>query len=150
LFLLESKPVNTISKTQNGKLIGWNTDIIGFDKAINMVGEISFKNPIGIIGSGQMSKMIQDYFNKHAIEYLVINNRDYDGYFPLEGLSGLINCTPFQNYNLECLPQSSWVMDLGYKDDTFIKNARARGHFAFNGMGMLIAQAEESQRIWKS
>ncbi len=139
-------PVNTIVKSS----IGWEgycTDCVGFEKAVKQTG-VNIECKIGIIGSGEMSKMIQKLIrNSEGIDG---RNLHKNGFNSFAGFYGLINATPCQDYNLDGLSKNAWIMDLGYKDDTFIKAARARGNFAFNGMGMLIAQAEESQRIWNS
>lgn len=133
--------INTIKKV-DGKLYAYNTDSVGFITALKRARVSSFDR-IGILGSGAMAKLVQ----MHCHNSEIISSRSYGG-GDFQFLEGLINATPHQRYVISGLPQSAWVMDLGYKDDTFIKNARARGNFAFNGMGMLIAQAEESQRIW--
>ncbi len=153
-FSGDALPVNLISN-HDGELRGYNTDSWGFIRAIKMarvdVGRV------GIIGNGGAAKAIQSTLNKISRTPRMINSRiafseqiRQDGDCILKDLTGIINCTPYQDYNLTGLSKEAFVMDLGYKDDTFIKAARARGNFAFNGMGMLIAQAEESQRIWNS
>lgn len=138
--------VNTIQKDGTA-LDGFNTDIKGFKKAIG-IAEVNIHVRIGIIGNRAMSKMLQLIIPNHTI----IDGRNLhpSGFSSFAGLHGLINTTPHQDYDLIGLSKNAWVMDLGYKDDTFVKAARERGNFAFNGMGMLIAQAEESQRIWNA
>ncbi len=140
----DNQPLNVLKRFNEGWM-GYNTDGTGFLRACAKANALVIGD-IGIVGNGGASIIIQ---RKLGYQCKVINGRDYAAW-ELEDLVGLVNCTPFQNYNLEGLPKNAWVMDLGYKDDTFIKNARTRGNFAFNGMGMLIAQAEESQRIWNS
>jgi len=140
---LKVKPVHGVVNTiKNG--VGYNTDVRGFNAAINIADVHLLNKRIGFIGNGAMTKILRIVVDKYRIIPHYGNIQDFTN------LDGLINCTPRQNFDLEGLPKDAWVMDLGYKDDTFIKTARARGNFAFNGMGMLIAQAEESQRIWNS
>lgn len=134
-------PVNTIVKS-NGKLIGYNTDLIGFLEALQLAG-VSCEDKIAILGNGSMGKLL----NK------VLRNSDmFDGHCYDSSLFktyyGVVNCTPKQDYDLSYLPKNAWAMDLGYKDDTFVNNAKANGTFAFNGFNMLIIQARESQKLW--
>ena len=139
----ESLPVNTISTDIHSRLVGHNTDKQGFSSALNMAGVILY-GKIGIIGNGAMARLIK---NLHE-NSILINGYDFSP-SSLDKFDALINCTPRQDYNLSWLPRGAWVMDLGYKDSTFIDNARASGNFAFNGMGMLMAQAKGSRKIWK-
>lgn len=142
LDIYQATPVNTICK-DDGILKGYNTDIKGFNRAMEIVG-INQNCKIGIIGKGVMSGLLQSILRNCD----VFDSRTEKINFA--GCYGIINCSPRQDFDLSTLSKSAWVMDLGYKDATFIDNARNRGHFAFNGMGMLLAQAEESQKIWNS
>ena len=146
LDLVTGDIVNTISK-DGDRLLGYNTDAYGFKQAVEIAG-LSLYTRIGIIGNGATSKTLQSMIPNH----IIIDGRNLhpNGFSSFAGLHGLINATPYQGYDLTGLSKSAWVVDLGYKDPTFINNARARGNYAFNGMGMLMAQAKESQRIWNA
>ncbi len=134
--------INTI-KRKNGLLEGYDTDSAGFMSAIRQAG-VYLGGRITIIGTGAMAELLQ----RQIKNYRILDSRSEEYNFAKS--DGVVNCSPRQNIELHGLSKHAWVMDLGYKDSTFIDNARARGNFAFNGMGMLIAQAGESQRIWNS
>ena len=171
--------VNTV-KVENGRLKGFNTDVIGFGKLLEesqsrRVAESQSVNEALILGSGGASKAVQYVLRKENIPFRIASRGFELGVRSVElgvsygeicntGFSPysiIINTTPvgmFPNVN-ECLelPYSSIearhvFIDLIYnpEETLFLKKARLKGASTFNGMTMLHEQAEESWRIWNN
>ena len=172
--------VNTVKIYNDGRLKGFNTDVIGFEKLLEEsqsrkdTKSHSFSNAL-IFGSGGASKAVQYVLNKKNIPYKIVSRAfklgvrsmelgvGYDeinatGFSPY---SIIINTTPvgmFPNVN-ECLelPYSTIesrhiFIDLIYnpEETLFLKNARLNGASTYNGLKMLHEQAEASWRIWNN
>ena len=172
--------VNTVKIYNDGRLKGFNTDVIGFEKLLEEsqsrkdTKSHSFSNTL-IFGSGGASKAVQYVLNKKNIPYKIVSRAfklgvrsvelgvGYDeinatGFSPY---SIIINTTPvgmFPNVN-ECLelPYSTIesrhiFIDLIYnpEETLFLKNARLNGASTYNGLKMLHEQAEASWRIWNN
>lgn len=167
--------VNTVRVYANGKLKGFNTDVVGFKKLLDKAtrhldaGLTSLKDKEALIfGSGGASKAVQYVLRQKNIPYRVVTrhcktrydigySEAYDkGFYPY---SLIINATPvgmFPNID-KCLelpfstiePHNIFI-DLIYnpEETLFLKNARINGAAAFNGMTMLHEQAEAAWNIW--
>lgn len=168
--------VNTVKVYDDGKLKGFNTDVIGFEKLLEKTPRHrDAKSPSLILGSGGASKAVQYVLNKENIPYKIVS-RSFKLGVRSEGLgmsyeeinsigfepySIIINATPvgmFPNVN-ECLelPYSTIesrhiFIDLIYnpEETLFLKNARLKGASTYNGLKMLHEQAEASWRIWNN
>ena len=163
--------VNTVKVYDDGKLKGFNTDVIGFEKllsrdAINRVRTSGMKEAL-ILGSGGASKAVQYVLNKKNIPYKIVSRgfklgMSYEeiNSIGFEPYSIIINATPvgmFPNVN-ECLelpystigPDNVFI-DLIYnpEETLFMKKARQNGAVAFNGLTMLHEQAEAAWEIWE-
>lgn len=167
--------VNTVKVFDNGKLKGFNTDVVGFKTIICQLSDISKKGTALILGSGGASKAVQYVLKKENIpfkiasrnanklgirnEKLVIIGYDEVNAIGFSPYSIIINTTPvgmFPNVD-ECLvlPYSTIeshhvFIDLIYnpEETVFLRNARLKGATTFNGMKMLHEQAEASWKIW--
>ena len=158
--------VNTICY-EDKKKIGYNTDIIGFKKAIEINGIDGFKSVI-ILGSGGASKTVKYYCEKNNISYKIVSrkkNKDYISYNDLNKkiLSDpalIVNCTPIGTYpnvnsspNLpyDIISNKSIFFDLVYnpKETLFMKKGNEIGCLTINGYQMLKFQAEESWNLWQ-
>ena len=156
--------VNTIAKKDN-KLIGYNTDYIGFIKSFK--NNLNFKNAL-ILGTGGASKAIQYALNikninfdigsrknnKKYISYDLINEkiRDYDLIINTTPLGTFpdVSKKPKINYNL--INENHFCYDLIYNPEktSFLKECEKKGARIMNGLEMLKSQAEESWIIWNS
>ena len=160
--------VNTVKVYDDGKLKGFNTDVIGFDKLLDKTTRPQeHKTTSLILGSGGASKAVQYVLNKKNIPYKIVSRGvklgviGYDDVKSFEPYSIIINATPvgmFPNVN-ECLelPYSTIgpdniLIDLIYnpEETLFMKKARQNGAATFNGLTMLHEQAEAAWEIWDS
>ena len=155
--------VNTIQFKDN-KLIGHNTDTIGFSQSIYPF--LNERNKALILGNGGASKAIQYALKTLNIEYKIVSRKssfDYSdisnksiGYYDI-----IINTTPLGTYpEIADFPQIPYkelnenhlLFDLIYNpiESTFLRFGKTRNCSIKNGLEMLEIQAESSWNIWNS
>ena len=155
--------VNTIEFNGN-KLIGHNTDTIGFSQSIHPI--LNGRNKALILGNGGASKAIQYALKKLNIEYNIVSRKssfDYSdisiksiGYYDI-----IINTTPLGTYPktadfpqipFKQLNENHLLFDLIYNpiESTFLRFGKTRNCSIKNGLEMLEIQAESSWNIWNS
>ena len=154
--------VNTI-KIKNQKLIGYNTDISGFEQSI--IKLIKNRKNALILGNGGSSKAVQYALKKNNINTTIISRKSEKNYNKLikEDIINnliIINTTPLGMYpNIETCPEIPYeylshehlVYDLVYnpKKTLFLKKAEKKGCHIINGYQMLKKQANEAWEIWQ-
>jgi shikimate dehydrogenase len=157
------KAVNTI-KIENNKIIGYNTDVIGFEKSISPL--IKERKKALVLGNGGSSKTVQYVLNKKKIDYTVISRSGKKNYQNINkedmfNSKIIINTTPLGMFpNIESYPDIPYqhinkehlVFDLIYnpEENRFLKKAKTKGCEIKNGLEMLEIQANESWKIWKN
>ena len=155
--------VNTIQFKDN-KLIGHNTDTIGFSQSIYPF--LNERKKALILGNGGASKAIQYALKTLNIEYKIVSRKssfDYSdissktlGYYDI-----IINTTPLGTYPeiadfpqipYEELNENHLLFDLIYNpiESTFLRFGKTRNCSIKNGLEMLEIQAESSWNIWNS
>ena len=158
--------VNTIKITKSGKLKGFNTDYIGFQKSIEPLLNVNHKKAL-ILGTGGASKAVAYALKQLEIPYLFVSRNDIGdaiGYNQInektfEEFQIIINCTPvgtFPNTNTfpeipyEHFTSNHLAFDLIYNpaETLFLKKAKEQGAIVKNGLEMLTLQAEKSWDIW--
>ena len=155
--------VNTI-QIANGKLIGHNTDIIGFKQSITPL--LAGRNTALILGDGGAAKAVKFVFNQLNISYKTINRKSSFDYSDItlqliDFNTIIINTTPLgmipeiKNYPkipYELLTEKHLLFDLIYnpKETLFLKYGRANKACTKNGLEMLQIQAEASWNIWNT
>jgi len=160
--------VNTIKVTSENKLIGYNTDVYGFQKSIKPILKQHHKKAL-ILGTGGASKAISYALNKLEIENKFVSRKELENNFLYSDLNEniiakytvIINCTPLGTYpNIEDLPDIPYkyitnkhlLFDLIYNpaETKFLKEGKKKGAIIKNGYEMLELQAEKSWEIWNS
>ena len=153
--------VNTI-QIKNGKLVGHNTDHIGFTKSI--YSKLDERKKAIILGNGGAAKAIQYSLNKLGIIHKTIsrnskfNYSDFNASMCME-YDIIINTTPLGVYpDINCAPEIPYellsnkhlLFDLTYNplETKFLKNGKINNTKIQNGLNMLEIQAEESWKIW--
>ena len=163
---IEIGAVNTIKITKSGKLKGFNTDYIGFQKSIEPLLNVNHKKAL-ILGTGGASKAVAYALKQLEIPYLFVSRNDIGdaiGYNQInektfEEFQIIINCTPvgtFPNTNncpeipYEYFTTNHLAFDLIYNpaETLFQKKAKEQGAIVKNGLEMLTLQAEKSWDIW--
>ena len=155
--------VNTI-QFKGDKLIGHNTDTIGFLQSISPI--LKGRDKALILGNGGAAKAVENALRILNIErktvsrnslfnYLDINSKII-GYYDI-----IINTTPLGTYpNTTEFPQIPYnylnkkhlLFDLIYnpKETEFLRFGKAKNCSIKNGLEMLEIQAESSWNIWNS
>ena len=155
--------VNTI-EISNRKLIGHNTDVIGFKQSITPL--LSGRNTALILGDGGAAKAVKFVFNQLNISHKTINRNSSFDYSDITSEiinfnTIIVNTTPLgmipkiKNYPqipYELLTEKHLLFDLIYnpKETLFLKYGRANKACTKNGLEMLQIQAETSWNIWNT
>jgi shikimate dehydrogenase len=153
-------------KVVDGKLYGFNTDIPAFRNSIQKKLLPHHKCAL-ILGSGGASRAVQYALKELNIDFLIVsrnkktNQLGYEdvGENLLKGHQVIINTTPLGMYpNVDTDPPIPYefigpghlLFDLTYNPEKtkFLRQGEEKGAVIMNGYDMLVAQAEESWRIW--
>ncbi len=154
-------------KIINGKLIGYNTDVIGFEETL--LSQLkSHHTKALILGNGGAAEAVKFVLNKLNIVFKIVSRKLHDDsdltYADItERIIGdnllIINTTPLGTFPdvEECpaipyqyLIAQHFLYDLVYNPPKtlFLKKGEEYGAAIKNGYDMLVIQAEESWRIW--
>ncbi len=153
-------------KISDGKLKGFNTDVIGFEESLLMLLK-PIHSPALILGTGGAAEAVKYVLNKMQITFKVASrsqSTETVGYTDLteEFISEhklIINCTPLGTYPkiddcppipFETIGPEHYLFDLVYNpaETLFLKNGKERGATIKNGGDMLAIQAEVAWKIW--
>ena len=148
------------------KLIGYNSDIIGFTDSIEPLLEAHHKKAL-ILGTGGSSKAIYHGLKKLGLEAKFVSRTPREGMFTYEDLTAevmdeykvIVNCTPvgmypraneYPNIPYEYITHNHLLYDLLYNPDTtlFMKKGADKGAVVKNGIEMLLLQAFAAWDIW--
>jgi len=158
----EINSVNTI-KVENSKLIGYNSDIQGFENSfIPIIGK---RQKAIVLGDGGASKAVQFVLKKNKIKFNLFSR---SGKKKFEDITNsniissqiIINTTPlgmypdintYPNIPYHALSSNHLIYDLVYnpEETIFIKKAKEKNCLVINGLEMLINQANISWEIWQ-
>lgn len=173
-FLTErSKAVEEVGacncvKIEGQNLIGYNTDVIGFENSL-----IPFLKPTHnqalVLGTGGAALAIVYVLQKLGIAYKYVSRSAAEGQFSYNDLDAsvmelhtlVINTTPLGMFpNIEACPDIPYqlltpehhLFDLTYNpaESTFLAKGKQMGATIQNGQQMFVEQAEQSWRIWNS
>ncbi|WP_309609697.1 shikimate dehydrogenase [Flavobacterium sp.] len=158
--------VNTIKITDSGKLIGHNTDYLGFNKSIEPLLKNHHKKAL-ILGTGGAAKAVVFGLKKLNIESKLVSRNGDNGTISYQELNQetfrnyqiIINCTPLGTFpNVQLFPDIPYqnftskhiAFDLIYNPEKteFLRKAESNRAIIQNGYNMLIFQAEEAWQIW--
>lgn len=153
--------VNTV-KIENGKKIGYNTDIDGMAYLFSRAGVTLKNKTVTILGSGGTSKTARALAKREGAKKVYLVSRkgeyNYDNIATLTDTEILINTTPvgmFPNDGASAVdpaifPSLEFVADPVYNPlRTYItEQARKIGVKASCGLSMLVYQAIKAEEIW--
>ncbi len=166
----EAKKIGAVNCIQfsNGKLKGYNTDVIGFELSFKPLLQASHQKAL-VLGTGGAAKAIMYVLNKLEIPYMLVSRKSNGakgviGYEDIseslmETHSIIINCTPVGMSPVddarpaipyEYITSQHLLYDLVYQPATtlFLAAGTEKGAVVKNGYDMLALQAEENWRIW--
>lgn len=162
--------VNVIKLTKGRfgkqKLVGYNSDLIGFKESIHTILTPKHKKAL-ILGTGGASKAVYHGFKQIGISTTFVSRTPkkecitYEEVTPkiIEDHKIIVNTTPlgmFPNIN-QCpnipyhlLNEDFLLYDLLYNPDEtlFMKKGKEKGTTVKNGLEMLLIQAFSSWEIW--
>lgn len=155
-------------EVRNGRWIGHNTDIIGFENSFKPLLKPAHQKAL-VLGTGGASAAVQFVLKKLNIPYLQVSRTPDDKRLSYSGVNAellrnyhiLINTTPlgmspfiddFPHLPYDALTESHYLYDLIYNPSVtlFLKKGKEVGATIKNGQEMLEMQAEESWRIWNA
>jgi len=165
-----TQSVNTIV-LDNGSLVGHNTDIAGFTKAIEALNFKISKKKIFILGAGGVVPSIIYALNKMKVSQIVISNRTRKkadnlktqfknlsviDWGNLPNFDVIINATSLGlnneviNLNYSNIGNNKLFYDVIYNpvETTFLKEGKNLGNRVENGKLMFIYQASEAFKLW--
>jgi shikimate dehydrogenase len=173
-FLTErSKAVEEVGacncvKMDSGKLIGYNTDVIGFENSLLPYLKPTHNRAL-VLGTGGAALAIVYVLQKLGIEFKYVSRNASSDQFAYDQLSAsimaahtlIINTTPLGMFpSIEACPDIPYALltpahhlfDLTYNpaESTFLAKGKAMGATIQNGQQMFVEQAEQSWRIWNS
>lgn len=157
--------VNCI-KIEVGKLIGYNTDHIGFAESLKPLLQPQHTHAL-ILGTGGAAKAVMYALSQLDIQYKIVSRTGGDMQYADvdEGIMDIykliINTTPLGMYPaIDTAPEipyqfidsSHLLYDLVYnpEETLFLQKGKQQGTAIKNGYEMLILQAEASWQIWNT
>ena len=158
--------IKIIRQKGKTKLIGHNSDIIGFMQSIEPLLESQHKKAL-ILGTGGASKAVFHGLTQLGVEAKFVSRTPKEGMFTYEDLTPevmdeykvIVNCTPvgmypradeYPNIPYECITPNHLLYDLLYNPNTtlFMKKGADKGAVTKNGLEMLLLQAFAAWDIW--
>ena len=157
--------VNTIKITKD-KLIGYNTDVYGFEKSLIPLLKKHHIKAL-VLGTGGASKAVNFALKRLKIKTLIVSRKPVKAQITYQNITKeiinthtiIINCTPLGTFPKveECpsipyqyITKKHVLYDLIYNPSKtkFLSKGEKRGAAICNGLKMLELQAEKSWEIW--
>ena len=166
--------VNTVKVFPDGRMIGYNTDVIGFSVALHSIllthhSSLLTPHSALVLGTGGASKAVQYVLKKHRIAFQLVSRDPKKGNLTYATLKPdiikshllIINTTPVgMAPNIDAAPDIPYeaisdkhaLIDLIYnpEETLFLRHGKKHGATTVNGLTMLYSQAEASWKIWNS
>lgn len=160
--------VNTVKALPDGRLKGYNTDVIGVEMCLRE-GTKHLQSTVATLtlGTGGASKAIKYVLHKYHIPYHLVSRDPLKGDFTYQDLTPeiikkhlfIINATPVgmaphtdeaPNLPYDAITPQHTLFDLIYNpsETLFLRYGREHGACTVNGLKMLHAQAKASWTIW--
>ena len=149
--------VNVIQITNN-KLIGHNTDIIGFHETLTPLLKPYHTHAV-ILGTGGASQAVQYVLHQLNIPFRLITHKELDANTITQLAPIIINTTPLgmhpntntkPNIDYSQITPNHLIYDLVYNptETQFLQLAKQQGATTQNGLAMLHRQADAALKIW--
>lgn len=153
----------------DGKLIGYNTDVIGFERSVSPQLNSHHTKAL-ILGNGGAAEAVKFVLRQLNINYKIVSRKihkdaeltyaDLDETI-IKGNLLIINTTPVGTFpEVDACPEipyqyltpQHFLYDLVYNPEKslFLRKGEEHGALIKNGYEMLVVQAEESWDIWNN
>ena len=149
--------VNFVTRTEDGKLRGDNTDAFGVERLLDSVGADVRGQNCAILGAGGAAMTVKAVLEERGARRASFVRR---GEGPAQDDRLIVNATPVGMWphaddvrvNIAEFPNCEVVLDLVYNPSPtrLVREARACGKTAADGMVMLIAQAYRAYQLTQS
>ena len=158
--------IKVVHEGKNTKLVGYNSDVIGFTKSIEPMLEKIHKKAL-ILGTGGASKAIDYGLKSLGLDTVFVSRYErpdtiqYKNITPdvIREYNVIVNCTPIGMYPkteecpelpYEAMDNHTILYDLIYNPDEtmFMKRGAQYGANVKNGLEMLLLQAFASWEFW--
>jgi shikimate dehydrogenase len=155
-------------KITDGKLHGFNTDVIGFKQSLEKGLKPQHQKAL-VLGTGGAAKAVHYALELLGIDFTIISRTKKEGILSYEELNKeimqehllIINTSPVGMFPkvdeapqipYEFITPGHYLFDLVYNPEKtqFLQKGEERGALICNGYEMLVLQAEESWRIWNT
>lgn len=155
--------VNVVNREEDGSLVGYNTDAIGFYESIRPLLLPTDKKAL-ILGTGGAAKAVRYGLEKLGLQATNVSRTPQAGQLGYDQISlqdyqVIVNCTP-----LGMVPDTEHLPPIAYEqlnsaqllydciynptETLFLKEGKARGCRTMNGLEMLYGQAKAAWHIW--
>lgn len=154
--------VNCVVVEHDGRLTGYNTDVVGFGDSLVAMLPQGFQSPAAVLGSGGAAKAVLYILNTLQIPATVISRGDggYDRFDPAQ-FPLIINTTPLGMYpKVDAAPEIDYskitahhfCYDLVYNpgQTLFLKRCRRQGATVRGGLAMLDGQARAALQLFSA
>jgi len=160
--------IKVVHDGQSTRLIGYNSDVIGFTKSIQPLLERFHKKAL-ILGTGGASKAINHGLRSLGLETMFVSRTKKTGMLTYEEVTPdtvreynvIVNCTPvgmhprideYPALPYDAMDSHNLLYDLIYNPDEtmFMNKGKAHGAVVKNGLEMLLLQAFSSWEFWQS
>ncbi len=159
--------INTIKRVGQ-RLIGYNTDVVGFEQSLLETGLLEqIHNKALILGSGGAASAVGYVLKKLGFSYAIVSRTSGDFRYEdindsvMSSVGLVVNTTPlgmkdslatFPPLPYDSFGESHLAFDLIYNPEktVFLEMAEQSGATIVNGYRMLVLQAEASWKIWNS
>ena len=158
--------VNVLKITE-GKLIGYNTDVYGFEQLLNRAINGKTIEHALILGTGGASKAVQYVLRQKGIAYALVSRDATKGDYTYDTLTDeilnqnhlIINTTPlgmfphiddFPDLHYQGLSKKHVLIDLIYnpKETAFMELGKSWGAKGYGGLQMFEEQAKKTWEIF--
>ncbi len=167
-----TQSVNTIVLTNDGKIVGYNTDINGFENAIKDTKYNLLGKKVLVLGSGGVAPSIIFALYKMKVSSVILSNRTKSKAENLQNLYNkikivdwgelpefdmIVNTTSVglkkdENLDLDFskIGKNKFFYDVIYnpRETNFLKKGKDLGNKIENGKKMFIFQAAKAFKIW--
>lgn len=159
--------VNCVRRTQDGRLAGHNTDIVGLRAALDELLGAAEPAQALVLGTGGASQAVQYALAERGIAFALVSRDAAKGDYTYDNLPCevvadshlIINASPVGTYPAAdeapripyaFITPAHYLLDLVYNPPLtqFLDYGRQRGAHVLNGERMFLVQAEASWRIW--
>lgn len=159
--------VNVV-KVSEGRLIGFNTDVYGFEKLLERATANRSIEHALVLGTGGASKAVQYVLRQRNIPSFTVSRSAEKGDFTYDTLTDeilkenhlIINATPlgmfpqmddFPDLHYQALSRNHILIDLIYnpKETAFMVLGKSWGAKVYNGMQMFEEQAKKTWELWQ-